>query len=107
VKFMTWCKRCRSLIRNSNTWCSDCHRVVVHEMNNRPIALKQPPWEDVTTCTLHVFFLSLEETDEQIELLRKPEPKGEPRIATSRVMATNLAQINPINRTAAKVVNVR
>lgn len=98
-----WCPGCSQPMYNSNCWCSSCHKEVVDRMHNRPKPPYNPPIEDITTCTLHVFFIGIPETDQHLEMLRKVEPVGdEPKHAKSKITESNLASIEPVNRVAAR-----
>jgi hypothetical protein len=52
---------------------------------------------------LHTGFMYLVETPEELEMLRRPDVVTEPKAARSKIEDTNLKQIKPINRTAARV----
>lgn len=56
--------------------------------------------------TLHVFFIHLEETEEMLEVLRRPEPRRHLRqplgASASKVFSTHLMP-HPIDRVAARV----
>lgn len=63
--------------------------------------LKRP---DITTCTFHVFFLSIGETEEQIERLRNEPIQRIYSPKRSRLVSKlKTAFVKPINATAAKV----
>lgn len=62
-RFMKWCPGCCQPMYNSNMWCRSCHKEVVHQLHNRPMPACKPPWEDIYTCTFHVFFHSIGETE--------------------------------------------
>lgn len=101
---LKWCPGCCQPMYNSNCWCRGCHKEVIREMHNRPMPPLNPPVEYFSSCTLHVFFLAIPETEEELYRLRKPEPVTEPKHATSKIASTNLANIEPVNRVAANVV---
>lgn len=62
-----------------------------------------PVLEAVVTCQLHVGFICIEETEEMLEALRKPDQEAPPNgLATPKISSSNHF-ITPINRTAAAV----
>jgi len=62
-------------------------------------------WLEPVTVTLHVFFLSVEETPEHLGRLRRVDgPAKESAPAKSKLMESLLAVLNPIDRVAARVV---
>lgn len=59
---------------------------------------------DHFTCEFHVFFLSLEETPEMLERLARGEGAAAPaHPARSKIGASPLAAITPVDRVAARV----
>jgi len=63
--------------------------------------LREPP--DVTTATLHVGFISIVETDEQLSLLRKDPSIYTSSVARSKMATTTLADVAPVDRVAKRV----
>ena len=59
--------------------------------------------DTVITCQLHVAFIGIEETEEMLEILRRPDPTEDaPRLATPQIGNSN-HYLSPINRTARAV----
>lgn len=103
---LKWCPGCCQPMSDYYCWCRSCHKEVLNKLHNQPMPKCNPPNEDVTTCTFHIFFPFILETDEHIRLLTreaKNSQKKEPKHATSKITTTNLATIEPVNRVAARV----
>lgn len=58
----------------------------------------------LSSCTFHVFFLSLEESPEMLERLRNENKTAQASVASSKISRTPLATIEPIDRVARRVV---
>jgi len=75
------------------------------EMNQRCSDLPEPTSRpEVTTCVFHVFFLTLDETEEHLSRLRNEPVRQDSAPKRSRLVSKlRTAFIRPIDRTAAKV----
>jgi hypothetical protein len=59
----------------------------------------------LVTATLHIGFLCIIESEEELSRLREGEPKSESKIARSKIGKTPLS-VQPIDRVAKRVANV-
>ena len=65
---------------------------------------KNPPPIEHPTAVLHVHFLFIAETPEQLARLKFGEPEIKSCVARSKISSTNLADITAIDRVAGQVV---
>lgn len=101
-----WCPACHRDAEPSVFPCDACHQRRVAWMlvkSQCPIGPGRPIPE-LPPVILHVFFLSVEETPEHLARLRGRDPTGPARAAKSRLTKSLLANIKPIDATAARVV---
>ena len=69
-----------------------------------------PPVEIRFTCEMNTFFLSLEESDEMLKRLRRPDDledrRNTLREARSKISKSTLRELHPIDSVAAKVSHI-
>ncbi|HQR07010.1 MAG TPA: hypothetical protein PLN21_09320 [Gemmatales bacterium] len=100
------CKGC--FLRNTSGFdlqyfCDKCHAQVKARLHYRHNVGCDPLASDVVTAVFHVGFLTLEENDEHMERLRKPEAipeKIKPSISDVQIL------IAPVNKTASIVTGI-
>lgn len=103
-----YCNRCGAKMPPDvfRSWCPPCHAEVVAEIRARealPAGGSPPPGDGYAT-TLHLGFLTLEETDEMRALAARDWYQFEPREARSKIGRTNLKEVRPVDGTAGRVL---
>ncbi len=87
--------------------CGDILPWLKNRVANWLIPLGADEREPKFKTEFHVFFLFLDETEEMLELLRKPEPKEErEQVARSKIFQTNLIPV-PVDRVATRCSDAR
>lgn len=87
--------------------CWECRAEYIAWIRNRPTLVGCNSDYLHFTTVMHAGFLCIYETEEELERLRRPErEEHRNRLgpAVSKIETTNLAEIQPINRVAARVV---
>ena len=101
-----YCNRCgRPWNTQEQAWCAACHAIVCDGLRQRAdVVCAGTVFPDIHTCTLHVFFIHLEETEEMLQRLRSDTATPLDSTARSKIGKTPLRKITPIDSTANKVV---
>jgi len=103
------CKGCFSRNISANKvcdlsiYCDTCHKKIMEKLCTVHDVGFDVNNHDLVTAVLHVGFLTLEENDEHMERLRKPDPTIEQ--AKSSLSDAQI-YIKPINRTASLVTGI-
>lgn len=88
--------------------CGECAGYRFRYIHQRPlVSLCQGNLSDPYTVALHLGFLCITETPEQLALLRKTpgeKESGKRKVAVSKIETTVLSELRPIDRVAARVV---
>lgn len=93
--------------KSRSGWHSDASWIgwLKFALINRVQASNSKRQQEIVTAVLHVGFVSVEETDEQIERLRKDPAWFSPSVARSKIGTTQLSEIAPVDRVAKRVSN--
>jgi hypothetical protein len=66
--------------------------------------LRSDPESKIVTATLHVFFITIPETSEMVIMLDEDNDPMQPSTARSKIGRTLLLEIQPIDRTAKRLM---
>lgn len=101
----SWCPRCHRDGQASNIACEECIRSYYEDLDRRQAIKPGCNGSELRFFTeLNIGFVSVVETDEHMERLRRADEEVEAGHARSKISKTNAANISAVNRVAARVV---
>lgn len=110
------CPLCCSLTLSMPAWesgewieatnvCGSCFSKRIDEIERRQrLPVGGQAFSQAFMTEMHVGFLCLVETEEELERLKNTKWASKDTTATSKISETGLKEIHPINRVAARVV---